>query len=73
MSELPDRIKIDITAAVKGFQQLFDGLRLYFEGISKIWKVWFPVVSQAHRAHVKAVRTDYHRKQKARRRRNRKR
>lgn len=48
-------------------------LKAFFDQLTAVMQKWFPVVSQAHRAYVKAVRTAYRRRILARRRRNRKR
>lgn len=48
-------------------------LREYFDALTVAFRKWFPIISEAHRAYVKAVRTDYRRRQKARRRRARRR
>lgn len=56
---------------------LIKGLGEWFQRVSKAFveftNRWFPVVSGAHRERLKIVRTEYHRRQKARRRRNRRR
>lgn len=46
----------------RAFEILFNDLRVWFDGVSKVMEKLFPHVSQTRRAEVKRVRTAYRRK-----------
>lgn len=50
----------------KAFVQLWDGIREWFDNVTKLMGEMFPVVSEMRRAEVKRVRTAYRRKKKGR-------
>lgn len=50
----------------RAFDILVEDLRVWFASVGKLMGEMFPIISEGHRAEVRAVRTAYRRKKKGR-------
>jgi hypothetical protein len=59
----------DIQLLNRAFLQLRTDLQIWAESVVKAMKIWWPVISGAHRSEVKRIHRQYDRRRRSRKRR----